>query len=64
MIELSVDPHPSLKVAAFATELPAALGASGSPAWLIDLLRIDAKAPVQRSEALRAAVRDMLRHGG
>jgi DNA/RNA-binding domain of Phe-tRNA-synthetase-like protein len=35
-----------------------------SPDWLTDLLRIDADAPLARSEETRAAVRDLLRHGG
>jgi DNA/RNA-binding domain of Phe-tRNA-synthetase-like protein len=64
MIELQVDPHPLLKTVAFVTELKKPLGEIESPAWLIDLLRIDAPAPVLRTEELRAAVRDMLRHGG
>jgi DNA/RNA-binding domain of Phe-tRNA-synthetase-like protein len=64
MNELHVDDHPLLKTVAFVTEFRKPLGEIASPAWLTDLLRIDAPAPVQRSEALRAAVRDMLRHGG
>jgi len=34
------------------------------PAWVVDLLRPDAPAPLERVEAVRVAVRDMLRHGG
>ncbi len=64
MIELHVAPHPTLRLRAFATQLPARLGAVTSPVWLTDLLRNDAPALVQRSEPLRAAVRDMLRQGG
>ena len=63
-IELRVDPHPLLRVAAFTTEFPAALGALTTPATVLDALRIDAPAPLQRDEAVRAAVRDLLRHGG
>ena len=64
MIELTIEEHPSLLTRVFVTELKTPLGEIASPAWLTDLLRIDAPAPVQRSEELRAAVRDMLRHGG
>jgi len=64
MIELHVEPHPTLRMRAFATELPTRLGDVASPLWLTDLLRSDAPALVRRSEPLRAAVRDMLRHGG
>jgi len=61
---LTVEPHPSLVHAAFVTELPGPLGELPSPEWLKALLALDADAPVQRSEELRTAVRDMLRHGG
>jgi DNA/RNA-binding domain of Phe-tRNA-synthetase-like protein len=61
---LTVDPHPSLAHAAFVTELPAPLVELPSPEWLQALLVLDADAPVARSEELRGAVRDMLRHGG
>jgi DNA/RNA-binding domain of Phe-tRNA-synthetase-like protein len=61
---LTVDPHPSLAHAAFATELPAPLAELPSPEWLTALLALDADGPVSRSEELRGAVRDMLRHGG
>jgi DNA/RNA-binding domain of Phe-tRNA-synthetase-like protein len=64
MPTLAVPTHPTLRVRAFATHQPGPLASMPSPAWLTDLLRIDAVAPVQRSEELRTAVRDMLRHGG
>src|SRR5687767_3750023 len=64
MIDLQIESHPSLRVAAFTTEFPSSLGALGSPGWLTALLRSEAPVPVARSEALRSAVRDMLRHGG
>jgi DNA/RNA-binding domain of Phe-tRNA-synthetase-like protein len=51
-------------VAAFTTTFPDRLGALATPPAVLDLLRLDAPAPVGRDEALRAAVRDMLRHGG
>ena len=64
MSEIQIDPHPLLKTIAFVTELKTPLAQIESPAWLTELLHASAPAPVQRSEALRAAVRDMLRHGG
>ncbi len=64
MTNVQIEPHPSLRAGLLTTEFPDHLSNLPSPAWLIDLLRIDADAPVQRSEELRGAVRDMLRHGG
>jgi len=64
MIDLQVEPHPLLRVAAFVTEFPAPISEMSSETWLTQLLSNDAAAPVQRSEELRSAVRDMLRHGG
>jgi DNA/RNA-binding domain of Phe-tRNA-synthetase-like protein len=61
---LHVEPHPLLRVAAFVSELPAPLGDLPTPPALLALLRLDAAAPLARDEALRTAVRDLLRHGG
>jgi DNA/RNA-binding domain of Phe-tRNA-synthetase-like protein len=61
---LTIEPHPLLVAAAFETELDRPLGEIPSPDWLLALHRDDAGAPVKRSEELRAAVRDLLRHGG
>ena len=63
-IELQVEPHPLLRVAAFTTEFLAPLGTLTTPATVLDALRLDAPAPLQRDEPVRAAVRDLLRHGG
>jgi DNA/RNA-binding domain of Phe-tRNA-synthetase-like protein len=63
-MELKIESHPLLRARAFTTVLPAPLSQISSPEWLVDLLSANAPAPVQRSEELRAAVRDMLRHGG
>jgi len=51
-------------VAAFTAACPAPLGAVPTPPSAIDALRLDAAAPFERNEETRAAVRDMLRHGG
>jgi DNA/RNA-binding domain of Phe-tRNA-synthetase-like protein len=63
-LSLAVDSHPLLRVAAFTTAFPAPLAALATPAAVRDLLGADAPAPLARDEAVRAAVRDMLRHGG
>lgn len=62
--EMTAGPHPRLRLAAFITELPAPLGDITVPGELLALLRTDAAAPFRREEAVRAAVRDMLRQGG
>ena len=61
---IHVAPHPLLDARAFTAEFPDSLGSTPSPTWLRDLLKVDAPAPLQRDEATRAAVRDLLRHGG
>lgn len=61
---VSVDPHPHLALTGFVTRFPSRLAALPMPPWLLQLLRPDATAPVQRDEATRAAVRNLLRHGG
>lgn len=63
-IPLVIDDHPLLRVAAFRTTFPAPLDALSTPPAVLALLHADADAPVQRDEVVRAAVRDMLRHGG
>lgn len=56
--------HPLLRLAAFTTHLPAPLGELPTPAEILRLLDADAPAPLRHEEALRAAVRDLLRWGG
>jgi DNA/RNA-binding domain of Phe-tRNA-synthetase-like protein len=63
-VTLSVEPHPSLRCAGFVTTFAEPLGSLPSPDWLVALLRSDALAPFASDDALRTAVRDMLRHGG
>lgn len=63
-IGLDVEDHPLLRVAAFTTVFPAPLGALSTPGYVLDNLRADAPAPLERNEETRAAVRDMLRLGG
>jgi len=61
---LAIEHHPLLRVAAFRTVFSAPLGAVSTPPSIVDALRIEAAAPLARDEETRAAVRDMLRHGG
>lgn len=61
---LTTDPHPLLDAGAFVTTFPRPLAEQPSPSWLLDLLKLDAPAPITRAEEVRAAVRDLLRHGG
>jgi len=61
---LSIDPHPLLSIRAFTTTFGATLGAMASPEDLLEMLRADAVAPLERREETRQAVRDLLRHGG
>jgi DNA/RNA-binding domain of Phe-tRNA-synthetase-like protein len=61
---LTVDPHPLLELVAFTATFPSPLSASPSPEWLVALLKSDAPAPLRADDAVRSAVRDLLRHGG
>lgn len=62
---LTLDPHPLLELAAFTAVFPATLAECPTPAWLAALLDLAADAPPLRADdAVRAAVRDLLRHGG
>lgn len=61
---LAIDPHPLLDAAAFTTTFPRSLGALGRIDALLALLKLDAPAPVRSDDAVRSAVRDLLRHGG
>ncbi|MFN8177936.1 MAG: hypothetical protein U0167_08410 [bacterium] len=63
-MNVAVDPHPLLELVAFETTFPKPLAELPSPSWLVDLLAASAAAPVSKSEELRTAVRDLLRHGG
>jgi DNA/RNA-binding domain of Phe-tRNA-synthetase-like protein len=65
---LTVDPHPLVEIAAIATTFPAPLGEIPTPDALRGLLSQGpealCRAPLRSDEAVRAAVRDLLRHGG
>jgi DNA/RNA-binding domain of Phe-tRNA-synthetase-like protein len=61
---LTVEAHPSLDASAFSTVFPAPVGTLESPAWLVAGLALEAAAPFERGEDVRATIRDLLRHGG
>ncbi|MGQ0614218.1 MAG: phenylalanine--tRNA ligase beta subunit-related protein [Planctomycetaceae bacterium] len=61
---LAFDPHPLLDAAALLAAFPAPLPAIPSPAWLLALLAAGAEAPLSSDDAVRSAVRDLLRHDG
>ena len=61
---LTVEPHPLLDLRAFVTRFPRPLGEMASPPEVQALLALDVPAPVQSDDAVREAVRQLLRHGG
>jgi len=61
---LTIEPHPLLDLQAFVTVFPAPLGSLSASPELLNQLKLDAPAPLQSSDSIRAAVRDLLRHGG
>jgi DNA/RNA-binding domain of Phe-tRNA-synthetase-like protein len=61
---LTVDPHPLLDLRAFVTTFARPLGESPSPPEVTALLTEGAAGPLSTDDALREAVRALLRHGG
>jgi DNA/RNA-binding domain of Phe-tRNA-synthetase-like protein len=61
---INVAPHANLELVAFEAVLPGRLGGMQSPAWERELLDAAFAAPVRTSEAIRDAVRAMLRSTG
>lgn len=63
-VHIEIARHPLLVAAAFTTRFPAPLAELPTPDETLRLLQADATAPLRRDEAVRTAVRDLLRHGG
>jgi len=63
-LQIEVQSHPLLRPAAFTTDFSAPLGEIETPDRVMHLLTLDADAPLERDEAVRVRVRDMLRHWG
>jgi DNA/RNA-binding domain of Phe-tRNA-synthetase-like protein len=61
---VSVCSHPLLYARGFVSEFPLPLASLPSPSWLSEQLSLSASAPLSSSDALRSAIRDLLRHGG
>jgi DNA/RNA-binding domain of Phe-tRNA-synthetase-like protein len=61
---IDVEPHPLLEIASFVTSFPAPLGSLPPGEELRGLLSLAAPAPLRADDGVRAAVRDLLRHGG
>jgi DNA/RNA-binding domain of Phe-tRNA-synthetase-like protein len=61
---LTISDHPLLDAAAFVTTFPAPLGELPVNEAVLGLLSSKASAPFRPDDAVRAAVRDLLRHGG
>jgi DNA/RNA-binding domain of Phe-tRNA-synthetase-like protein len=61
---LTLDPHPLLDLRAFVTTFPRPLGEMPSPPEVTALLAEGAAAPLSSDDAVREAVRALLRHGG
>jgi DNA/RNA-binding domain of Phe-tRNA-synthetase-like protein len=63
-IPITIDEHPALDAGTFTTTFPRPLAEMTSPESLLALLRPGAAAPMASDDAVRKAVRDLLRHGG
>ena len=63
-MRICIDPHPLLDVGAFTSVLARPLSETTTPAALLELLCIEAVAPLATSDDVRKSVRDLLRHGG
>ncbi|HEY1377120.1 MAG TPA: phenylalanine--tRNA ligase beta subunit-related protein, partial [Gemmataceae bacterium] len=61
---LTVEPHPLLDLRAFTTTFPRPLGELATPPAVLALLDAAAEASLRADDAVREAVRALLRHGG
>ncbi len=61
---ITVEPHPLLDLRAFVTTFPRPLGEMPTPPEMLALLKLDAPAPLHSDDAVREAVRALLRQGG
>jgi DNA/RNA-binding domain of Phe-tRNA-synthetase-like protein len=62
-VMLTVDPHPLLDLRAFVTRFPRPLGEMPTPPELHSLMTLEAPAPLRSDDAVREAIRRLLRHG-
>jgi DNA/RNA-binding domain of Phe-tRNA-synthetase-like protein len=61
---LTIEPHPLLDLRAFITRFPQPLGELRTPAELLSLFSPQAAVPMASDDAVREAVRQLLRQGG
>lgn len=61
---ISIDPHPLFDAAFFTATFQKPLGEIGRVESIIELLKLDAPAPLRSDDAVRLHVRELLRHGG
>lgn len=61
---MTIVPDLGLSLGTFTATFPVPLGDVPTPAEVLDLLRLDADAPMTRDDGVRAAVRDALRRHG
>src|SRR5262249_38060468 len=61
---LTVEPHPLLDLRAFTATFPCPLAELSTPPAVLGLLDAAAAAPVRSDDAVREAVRALLRHDG
>jgi DNA/RNA-binding domain of Phe-tRNA-synthetase-like protein len=61
---ITFDDHPLLEAGTFTTVFPNLLGECSTPPSILEFLRAGAAAPLASDDAVRKAVRDLLRHGG
>jgi DNA/RNA-binding domain of Phe-tRNA-synthetase-like protein len=61
---MTIDPHPLLDARTFTTTFPRPLADIPTPPEILALLSLEAAAPLQSDDAVREAVRVLLRHGG
>jgi DNA/RNA-binding domain of Phe-tRNA-synthetase-like protein len=64
VLSLDVAPHPLLDALAFTTTFPRPLAEVPASEAIAAALRPGASAPIASDDGVRAAVRDLLRHGG
>lgn len=63
-LHVALEPLTDLEPLLFAARLPGPIAELTSPDWLLSLLSPAAVTPLRTDDAVRAAVRDVLRHGG
>lgn len=61
---ITVDPHPLVDAQSFEFTFKKPLGEIGRVESIMELLKLDAPAPLRSDDAVRGHVRELLRHGG